>query len=87
MVSSAIIDRVAKKIGRKVVETPVGFKWFVDGLIGGALRLRRRGERGRLVPAHGRIGVDHRQGRADPGAAGGRDHRADRARSGQLFDD
>jgi phosphoglucomutase len=35
IVSSAIIDRVAKKIGRQVVETPVGFKWFVDGLIGG----------------------------------------------------
>ena len=35
IVSSAIIDRVANKIGRKVVETPVGFKWFVDGLIGG----------------------------------------------------
>jgi phosphoglucomutase len=36
IVSSAIIDRVAKKLGRKLVETPVGFKWFVDGLIGGA---------------------------------------------------
>jgi phosphoglucomutase len=35
VVSSAIIDRVAKKLGRKLVETPVGFKWFVDGLIGG----------------------------------------------------
>ena len=35
IVSSAIIDRVAGKIGRKVVETPVGFKWFVDGLISG----------------------------------------------------
>jgi len=35
IVSSAIIDRVAKKIGRQVVETPVGFKWFVDGLVGG----------------------------------------------------
>ncbi|HTB04312.1 MAG TPA: phosphoglucomutase (alpha-D-glucose-1,6-bisphosphate-dependent) [Bradyrhizobium sp.] len=35
IVSSAIIDRVAKKIGRKLVETPVGFKWFVEGLIGG----------------------------------------------------
>ena len=34
-VSSAMIDRVADKIGRQVVETPVGFKWFVDGLIGG----------------------------------------------------
>jgi len=36
IVSSAIIDRVAGKIGRKLVETPVGFKWFVDGLIGGS---------------------------------------------------
>ena len=35
IVSSAIIDRVANKLGRKVVETPVGFKWFVDGLITG----------------------------------------------------
>jgi phosphoglucomutase len=32
IVSSAIIDRVAKKLGRELVETPVGFKWFVDGL-------------------------------------------------------
>jgi phosphoglucomutase len=32
IVSSAIIDRVAKKLGRKLVETPVGFKWFVGGL-------------------------------------------------------
>jgi hypothetical protein len=34
---------------------PVGFKWFVDGLVSGALRLRRRGERGRLLPAQGRL--------------------------------
>ncbi len=36
IVSSAIIDRVAGKIGRKVIETPVGFKWFVDGLSDGS---------------------------------------------------
>ena len=36
IVSSAIIDRVANKLGRRLVETPVGFKWFVDGLIGGS---------------------------------------------------
>jgi phosphoglucomutase len=36
IVSSAIIDRVARKLGRQLVETPVGFKWFVDGLIGGS---------------------------------------------------
>ena len=33
IVSSGIIDRVAAKLGRKLVEVPVGFKWFVDGLI------------------------------------------------------
>jgi phosphoglucomutase len=36
IVSSAIIDRVVKKLGRKLVETPVGFKWFVDGLSDGS---------------------------------------------------
>ena len=36
IVSSAIIDRVAAKLGRRLVETPVGFKWFVDGLIDGS---------------------------------------------------
>jgi len=36
IVSSSIINRVAKKIGRKLVETPVGFKWFVEGLGSGA---------------------------------------------------
>jgi len=36
VVSSAIIDRVAGKIGRRLVETPVGFKWFVDGLCDGS---------------------------------------------------
>lgn len=37
MVSSAIIDRVAARLGRPLVEVPVGFKWFVDGLLSGAL--------------------------------------------------
>jgi len=36
IVSSAIIDRVAGKLGRRLVETPVGFKWFVDGLCDGS---------------------------------------------------
>jgi phosphoglucomutase len=36
IVSSAIIDRVVKKLGRKLVETPVGFKWFVNGLEDGS---------------------------------------------------
>ena len=37
LVSSSMIDRVAKGIDRKVVEVPVGFKWFVDGLMDGSL--------------------------------------------------
>ena len=36
IVSSSIIDRVAKKLNRRMVETPVGFKWFVEGLGTGA---------------------------------------------------
>jgi len=36
-VSSSIIDRVVDGLGRKLVEVPVGFKWFVDGLIGGTI--------------------------------------------------
>jgi phosphoglucomutase len=37
IVSSSVIDRVAAKLGRPVYEVPVGFKWFVDGLLGGRL--------------------------------------------------
>jgi phosphoglucomutase len=37
VVSSSIIDRVASDLGRRLVEVPVGFKWFVDGLLEGSL--------------------------------------------------
>ena len=37
IVSSSMIDRVVNKLGRRLVEVPVGFKWFVEGLIGGSL--------------------------------------------------
>ena len=37
LVSSAMIDRVAAGLGRKVCEVPVGFKWFVDGLSSGEM--------------------------------------------------
>ena len=36
LVSSSMIDRVAKALGRRMVEVPVGFKWFVDGLLDGS---------------------------------------------------
>ena len=80
IVSSAIIDRVAAKLGRKLVETPVGFKWFVDGLCDGVVRFRGRGKRRRLVPPARRIGMDHRQGRHHSGIAGRRDDRAHQIR-------
>ncbi len=37
LVSSSMIDRVAAGLGRKMLEVPVGFKWFVDGLLDGTL--------------------------------------------------
>ena len=37
VVSSSVIDRVAAKVGRALVEVPVGFKWFVPGLLEGSL--------------------------------------------------
>jgi phosphoglucomutase len=36
LVSSSMIDRIAKELGRKLREVPVGFKWFVDGLLDGS---------------------------------------------------
>jgi phosphoglucomutase len=37
MVSSSVIDRVAAELGRKLMEVPVGFKWFVPGLLDGGI--------------------------------------------------
>jgi phosphoglucomutase len=37
LVSSAMIDRVTADLGRRLVEVPVGFKWFVSGLVDGSL--------------------------------------------------
>ena len=37
VVSSAMIDRVAAHLGRRLIEVPVGFKWFVEGLIDGSV--------------------------------------------------
>src|ERR1700691_5157697 len=37
LVSSSMIDRVAADLGRPLMEVPVGFKWFVDGLLDGSL--------------------------------------------------
>jgi phosphoglucomutase len=37
LVSSGLIDRVARRLGRRLVEVPVGFKYFVDGLLDGSI--------------------------------------------------
>jgi len=37
IVSSSMIDRVTRGLGRRLVEVPVGFKWFVDGLLDGSM--------------------------------------------------
>jgi phosphoglucomutase len=37
LVSSSMLDRVAEELGRRLLEVPVGFKWFVDGLVDGSL--------------------------------------------------
>jgi len=36
LVSSSLIDRIARDLGRRLAEVPVGFKWFVDGLLSGS---------------------------------------------------
>ncbi len=37
VVTTQLIDRIAAKLNRKIFDVPVGFKWFVDGLLGGSL--------------------------------------------------
>jgi phosphoglucomutase len=82
VVSSWMIDRVAAKLGRKLYEVPVGFKWFVDGLLDGSLGfggeesagasfLRRDGtvwttDKDGIVPALLAAEITARMGR-DPG--------------------
>ncbi|MBX9743884.1 MAG: phosphoglucomutase (alpha-D-glucose-1,6-bisphosphate-dependent) [Chlamydiales bacterium] len=50
LVSSQMIDRVAAKLGRKLYEVPVGFKWFVDGLLDGSLGFAGEESSGAVFP-------------------------------------
>jgi len=81
-VSSQMIDRVARRLERRLYEVPVGFKWYVDGLVSGALGfggeesagasfLRRDGmvwttDKDGIVPALLSVEMTARSGR-DPG--------------------
>ena len=82
VVSTALIDRVVQRLGRRLLEVPVGFKWFSEGLLDGSLGfgceesagaslLRRDGtvwttDKDGLVPALLSAEITARQGR-DPG--------------------
>ena len=76
LVSSSIIDRAASDLGRRLVEVPVGFKWFVEGLIEGTLGFGGEESAGASFLRRDGTRLEHRQGRADPVPAGGRDEGA-----------
>ena len=57
------------KLGRKLLEVPVGFKWFVDGLLDGTLGFGGEESAGASFLRQRRHGVDHRQGRHGAGVA------------------
>ena len=98
VVSSAMIDRVSARLGRRLLEVPVGFKWFVDGLFDGSLGfggeesagasfLRRDGsvwttDKDGLVPALLSAEMTARTGR-DPGES----YRALCVEFGEVFAD
>ena len=78
LVSSSMIDRVTEGLGRKLLEVPVGFKWFVPGLLDGTVAFGGEESAGRLVLAARRLGLDDRQRWHHPRAARRRDHRRHR---------
>ena len=77
LVSSAMIDRVAGSLGRPLAEVPVGFKWFVDGLLSGAYGFGGEESAGASFLRPRRQRLDDRQRRHHPGPAGRRDHGQD----------
>ena len=64
---------------------PVGFKWFVDGLLDGSLGFGGEESAGASFLRRDGTRLDHRQGRHHPGPARGRDHGAARAGSRALY--
>jgi len=70
VVSSSMIDRVAARLGRTLKEVPVGFKWFVDGLVNGSLGFGGEESAGAVVSAARWKRVDDGQGWDHHGAVG-----------------
>ena len=80
LVSTQMIDRVTTKLDRKLYEVPVGFKWFVDGLLDGSLCFGGEESAGAsFARLDGSVWTTDKDG-IDPGFACCRDHCPDRAR-------
>jgi phosphoglucomutase len=63
LVSSSMIDRVARHLGKKLAEVPVGFKWFVDGLISGEYGFAGEESAGAsFLRKHGRVWTTDKDG-------------------------
>ena len=78
LVSSSMIDRVAEGIGRRLLEVPVGFKWFVPGLLDGSVGFGGEESAGASFLRRDGARLDHGQGRHPAGTAGGGDPRRHR---------
>ena len=79
LVSSSLIDRVGRALGREVREVPVGFKWFVPGLVDGSLGFGGEESAGATFLCRDGSVLDHGQGRHPPRPARRRDHGGDGA--------
>ena len=85
VVSSSMIDRVAARLGRTLVEVPVGFKWFVDGLFSGTLGFGGEESAGAsFLRRDGSVWTTDKDGPI-PRIAGRGDHRQNRTRSGRAL--
>ncbi len=63
VVSTRLIDRVAERLGRKLYEVPVGFKWFADGLVDGSLGFAGEESAGASDPRrHGTVWTTDKDG-------------------------
>ena len=81
VVSSGLIDRVAKRLGRRLYEVPVGFKWFADGLFDGSLGFGGEESAGAsFLRKDGGVWSTDKDGLI-PALAGGGNDRAHRPRS------
>ena len=85
VVSSSILDRVARARGRALVEVPVGFKWFVSGLADGSMGFAGEESAGASLLRRDGSLVDDGQGRPGPEPAGRGDPRQDPARPRGLL--